>query len=112
MRFTTKIAGDKADNTMIENAWKSGIPVEGHVESEIKGGYEVKIGGCRAFCPYSQMGFKKREEPAAYVGRTMTFIITEYKNETWSNNTDLNYTEPQIDEKNTTEFLKYSKICS
>ena len=81
MRFTTKIAGDKADNTMIENAWKSGIPVEGHVESEIKGGYEVKIGGCRAFCPYSQMGFKKREEPAAYVGRTMTFIITEYKND-------------------------------
>ena len=54
MRFTTKIAGDKADNSMLENAYKNQIPVEGHVESEIKGGFEVKIGGKRAFCPYSR----------------------------------------------------------
>ncbi len=81
MRFTTKIAGGKTDNTMIENAYKGGIPVEGHVEAEIKGGFEVKIGGARAFCPYSQMGYKNKAEPAAYVGRNMTFIITEYKND-------------------------------
>lgn len=81
MRFTTKIAGDKADKEMLENAWKNGIPVEGNVEAEIKGGYQIKIGGTRAFCPYSQMGFKKKEEPAAYVGRHLTFIITEYKND-------------------------------
>lgn len=81
MRFTAKIAGDKADDSMIENAFNGGIPVEGHVEAEIKGGFEVKIGGKRAFCPYSQMGFKNREEPAKYVGRTLSFIITEYKNE-------------------------------
>ncbi len=81
MRFTTKIGGGKADNTMIENAWKGGIPVEGHVEAEIKGGYQVKIGNARAFCPYSQMGYKKREEAAAYVGKTMSFIIIEYKND-------------------------------
>ena len=81
MRFTTKIGGSAADDTMIENAWKGGIPVEGHVEAEIKGGFEVKLGGKRAFCPYSQMGFKDKKEPAAYVGRTMSFIITEYKND-------------------------------
>ena len=81
MRFTTKIGGSAADDTMLENAWKGGIPVEGHVEAEIKGGYEIKLGGKRAFCPYSQMGFKDKKEPAAYVGRTMSFIITEYKNE-------------------------------
>jgi len=81
MRFTTKLATGKADNSMLENAYKGGIPVEGHVEAEIKGGYQIKLGGARAFCPYSQMGFKKREEPSAYVGRTMTFIITEYKND-------------------------------
>lgn len=62
MRFTTKIAGDKADKTLLENAWKNGIPVEGHVEKEIKGGFEVKIGDSRAFCPYSQMGFKQKQE--------------------------------------------------
>src|SRR5574344_124797 len=41
MRFTTKISGDKADKSMLENAYKNGIPVEGRVEKEIKGGYEV-----------------------------------------------------------------------
>lgn len=81
MRFTTKISGGKADKSMIENAWKNHIPVEGNVASEIKGGFEVKIGGSRAFCPYSQMGFKKKEEPAFYVGKTLTFMITEYKND-------------------------------
>lgn len=81
MRFTTKIAGGKTDNTMIENAYKGGIPVEGHVESEIKGGFEVKIGSSRAFCPYSQMGYKNKGEPSSYVGRNLTFIITEYKND-------------------------------
>ena len=81
MRFTTKIGGSDADDTMLENAWKGGIPVEGHVEAEIKGGFEVKLGGKRAFCPYSQMGFKDKKEPAYYVGRTLSFIITEYKND-------------------------------
>ena len=81
MRFTAKIAGDKADKSMIENAFNSKIPVDGHVEKEIKGGYEVKIGQIRAFCPYSQMGFRQKEESSYYVGRTLPFIITEYKND-------------------------------
>ena len=67
MRFTTKIGGSSADDTMIENAFK--------------GGFEVKLGGKRAFCPYSQMGFKDKKEPAFYVGKTLSFIITEYKND-------------------------------
>ncbi len=81
MRFTAKIAGDKADKAMIENAWNAKIPVDGHVEKEIKGGFEVKIGGTRAFCPYSQMGFRQKEEPASYVGKTLPFVIIEYKND-------------------------------
>ena len=60
MTFTTKIAGEKADNSMLENAYKNQIPVEGNVEKEIKGGFEVKIGQTRAFCPYSQMGFRQK----------------------------------------------------
>ena len=44
MHFTTKIAGNKSDTTMLENAYKGGIPVEGHVQAEIKGGYEIKLG--------------------------------------------------------------------
>lgn len=85
-RFTTKISGQNADKSMIENAFNSGIPVEGVVEKEIKGGYEIKIGGTRAFCPYSQMGGRKNSsaEKSAeenFVGRHLVFKIQEYKNE-------------------------------
>ncbi|MCR5288374.1 MAG: S1 RNA-binding domain-containing protein [Treponema sp.] len=79
MRFTTKIAGEKADKSMLENAWKNAIPVEGHVEKEIKGGFEVKIGSSRAFCPYSQMGGRNKGEPSEFVGKHLTFLIQEYK---------------------------------
>ena len=79
MRFTTKIAGEKADKSMLENAYKNGIPVEGKVEKEIKGGFEVKIGEVRGFCPYSQMGFKQKEEPSSYVGKVLPFKISEFK---------------------------------
>lgn len=78
--FTTKLSGENAAE-LLESAFKSGLPVEGHVEKEIKGGFEVKVGQSRAFCPYSQMGFKNRLEPAEYVGRTLTFVITEFKND-------------------------------
>ena len=79
MTFTTRISGEKADNSMLENAFKNHIPVEGSVEKEIKGGFEVKIGNARAFCPYSQMGFRQKAEPADFLGKHLTFMIMEYK---------------------------------
>lgn len=81
LHFTARIKGENAESGILENAWKSSLPVEGRVEKEIKGGFEVKIGQLRAFCPYSQMGYKNRLEPAEYVGRTISFLITEFKDE-------------------------------
>ncbi len=81
LHFTTKLKGENAGLEVLENAFKSGLPVEGHVEKEIKGGFEVKLGTSRAFCPYSQMGYKNRLEPAEYIGRNLTFVIAEYKND-------------------------------
>lgn len=79
MHFTTKISGDKAGPALLENAYKNKIPVEGLVEKEIKGGYEVRIGETRAFCPFSQMGSRRTEPPEVYVGRHLTFKIQEFK---------------------------------
>ena len=79
MKFTTRIAGEDADDSMLENAFKNHLTVEGNVKGEIKGGYEVLIGNKRAFCPFSQMGGREKEESAAYIGRTLPFVITEYK---------------------------------
>ena len=81
LHFTTKIKGENAGLQILENAFNNALPVEGHVEKEIKGGFEVKLGQTRAFCPYSQMGYKNRLEPAEYIGKTMTFFISEFKNE-------------------------------
>ena len=78
MRFTTKIRGDKAGKAVLENAYNNGIPVEGFIEKEIKGGFEIKIGESRAFCPYSQLGMKRIENPEDYIGKTLTFRITEF----------------------------------
>lgn len=79
MSFTTRISGDKAGSAMLENAYKNKIPVEGLVEKEIKGGYEIKIGEARAFCPFSQMGQRRAENAESPVGKHLTFKIQEYK---------------------------------
>ncbi|PKL23766.1 MAG: 30S ribosomal protein S1 [Spirochaetae bacterium HGW-Spirochaetae-3] len=79
MNFTTRLSGDKADPAMLESAYRNGIPVEGVVEKEIKGGYEVKIGEIRAFCPFSQMGQRRTENAEVYVGKRLAFKIQEFK---------------------------------
>jgi small subunit ribosomal protein S1 len=79
--FTTKIgAGDSARQYM-EEVWQNGIPIEGVVEKEIKGGFEVKVaGGMRGFCPYSQMGLQRIDNAQDCIGRRQSFKIIEYKN--------------------------------
>jgi small subunit ribosomal protein S1 len=79
MHFTTKIGSGPGKQTQIEDAWRNGIPVEGSIAKEVKGGFEVKIGGSvRAFCPYSQMGLRRDEQPADHIGKTLSFMIAEY----------------------------------
>jgi small subunit ribosomal protein S1 len=79
LRFTTKIAGGEAGRYFLEDAWESGIPVEGFVEKEIKGGFEIKIAGeLRGFCPYSQMGLQREPNPKDLIGAHIAFRITQY----------------------------------
>jgi small subunit ribosomal protein S1 len=78
LRFTTKIGAGPVGQAQLENAWKSGIPVQGAVAKEVKGGFEVRIGGgTRAFCPFSQMGLRRDENQAECIGKSFTFKITE-----------------------------------
>jgi small subunit ribosomal protein S1 len=78
--FTTRLSGDTTGGGKhLEEAWRNQIPVEGLVEKEIKGGFEVKIAGTiRAFCPFSQMGLRRPESNDAFIGQHMTFLITQY----------------------------------
>ena len=78
MRFTTRIGGGPG-NAQLEDAWRGGIPVEGMVEKEIKGGFEVKVAGSvRAFCPYSQMSLRRTDSPEQFLGKAIPFKITQY----------------------------------
>jgi small subunit ribosomal protein S1 len=81
MRFTTRIGGGASGggSAQLEQAWQARVPVEGVVEKEIKGGYEIKLGGtARAFCPYSQIALRRVENPEALIGTRLTFQISEY----------------------------------
>lgn len=76
VRLTTKMSGDMAD-AGLEQAHESGIPVEGRVVSERKGGYEVEVHNHKAFCPFSQIDLFKRDS-ACYIGERFSFLISEY----------------------------------
>ncbi len=79
MHLTTKIGSGPGKQTQLEDAWRNRIAVDGTIAKEIKGGFEVKIGGSvRAFCPFSQMGIRREENQADYIGRSLPFKIAEY----------------------------------
>lgn len=80
---------DKADSAAIadvdqtiQRAFDNRLPIDGRVEKEVKGGYEVTVSGQRAFCPYSQIDRVRKpldkgaENP--YVGQTFQFLVSEY----------------------------------
>ena len=63
----------------LEDAFQAGLAVEGRVERQVKGGYEVRIARERAFCPLSQIDLARTPDPAVHEGKTYTFTIIEYK---------------------------------
>jgi small subunit ribosomal protein S1 len=79
MRFTTRLGGSTSGSAQLEDAWRSGVPVEGLVEKEIKGGYEIKLGGtARAFCPFSQIALRRVDNAESLIGTRLAFRITDY----------------------------------
>ena len=78
MRFTTRIGSGQAGLEELEQAFHAGIPVEGKVVKEVKGGFQVTVAGQRGFCPYSQMGLRRVEDPEEYIGQTMAYKIIEF----------------------------------
>lgn len=77
--FTTKISAGRAGRAVLEDAYRSAIPVEGTVEREIKGGFEVRVAGeVRGFCPFSQMALFRVENVSDWLGKRLPFKIIEF----------------------------------
>ena len=78
LTLSRRLARGAASSRQIEDAFRSGLPVEGKVERAVKGGYEIRIARQRAFCPASQIDTTRSEAPA-HEGRVYTFRILEYQ---------------------------------
>jgi small subunit ribosomal protein S1 len=76
--LSRRLTGPSASDRQIEDAFHNGLPVEGKVGREIKGGYEVRIGHHRAFCPISQIDVRGADA-VAHEGSIYQFRIIEYK---------------------------------
>jgi len=79
MKLTTLTGGySTVTLNSISDAYEAGAPVNGDVKQEIKGGFEVSVGGVRCFCPFSHINMKGQHEGDGYIGRTFPFKILEY----------------------------------
>ena len=80
LTLSRRLARGAATDRQLEDAFRAGLPVEGKVERAVKGGYEVRIGRARAFCPISQMD-TPRAPSVPHEGHVYEFRIIEYKDE-------------------------------
>jgi small subunit ribosomal protein S1 len=81
MKFTTRAGTGAGARDQIEDAFRNRLPVAGVVGGEVKGGFEVRLGEIRAFCPFSQMDLRRIEKPTDYVGQQYDFVVTEFGEE-------------------------------
>jgi small subunit ribosomal protein S1 len=77
--FTLHISEGEMARIYLQEAWRNNTPVDGLVEREVKGGFSVQIvDGIRGFCPFSQMGLHRIENPGEYIGQRLSFLIKEF----------------------------------
>lgn len=76
IRLARRLAGAAAQDAL-EDAYEAGLPVEGKVVSRSGGGFSVRFGGARAFCPVSHIDLHPDPDLDSYVGRTLSFEVLE-----------------------------------
>jgi small subunit ribosomal protein S1 len=69
----------KARFPALVRAFRSQRPIEGKIVQVIKGGYEVRVGRARGFCPHSQIDLQREDEPERQVDKTYLFKITQLR---------------------------------
>jgi small subunit ribosomal protein S1 len=80
--MTTFIHGYPAKKLkVISDAHGAGVPVDGEVKRDVKGGFEISVCGIRCFCPFSQIDLKVDKSSKSYIGKTYPFMILEFRDE-------------------------------
>jgi len=78
IRLSKAVKGAAGGRALLA-AYQNGIPVEGKVKAQVKGGFHVETMQKRAFCPVSQIDLKFTEKPEEHVGKTYVFLITQFE---------------------------------
>jgi small subunit ribosomal protein S1 len=77
IRISRKLAKGKASLDLLRQMYENRLPVEGKVAARNKGGFDVNVGGLRAFCPLSQISLGKIDNADQFIGQSFEFRVTE-----------------------------------
>ncbi len=73
--LSNSLSHKQMNESAIEEAYSSKIPVKGKVTGSNKGGFEVSVLGRKAFCPISQIDLARVTDVAPYIGKEFDFLI-------------------------------------
>jgi len=64
----------------LNEAARSGVPVDGRVTGQNKGGFEVALtGAAHGFVPFSQIEYGMKQPPETYIDQTLRFRVMEVR---------------------------------
>ncbi len=78
VRLSRTLARTQAQREELRVAYEHRIPVQAHVVSRNKGGFEVRVGGMRGFMPVSQVDLQRSDNPDEHVGKSYRVRISEF----------------------------------
>lgn len=77
--LTRALRRGETDVGVLRDAFENELRVEGKVEKHNKGGFDVSVGGKRAFCPMGHMDSGSIDNPDSYIGLVLKFNVIEFK---------------------------------
>lgn len=78
VRLSSGVSRSSGPDALIE-AHEAGLPVEGRVVERNTGGFMVRVGAVRAFCPVSQIDLLPSPDLDSYVNQTYLFKVADVR---------------------------------
>jgi len=79
VEVTLQIGKGEMSTELLRAAFEGGVPVEGTVREERKGGFRIDVSGINCFCPFSQIDIRTGSGAESYLNNSYQFKVIEYK---------------------------------
>ena len=73
--LSKSLSGREMGHLALQESYKTGLPIQGKVVKENKGGFEIDVAGGKGFVPFSQIDIGLKQPSSAYIGQTFQFKI-------------------------------------